>query len=479
MARPRIDVVGLGPGGPDLLTAGTLAIIERHSRRYLRTVRHPAAAVVTGAVSFDEIYSSADTLDAVYPAIVDRLVRAALSSGDLLYAVPGSPLVAERTVVLLREVADVEVVVHPAMSYLDVAWAALGVDPMARSVRLVDGHRFAVDAAGERGPLLVAQCDSVGVLSDVKLAVPDGAEPERAIILWHLGLPEQRIIEVAWSELDHFADADHLTSVWIEHLATPVGAELIRFYELVRTLREQCPWDREQTHLSLTRHLLEETYEALEAIEAFDPSTGEGAEHLSEELGDVLFQVYFHAVLGAEAGWFTIADVAQGVHDKLVTRHPHVFGEVVAESSDAVLANWEQIKQQEKGRASIMDGIPGNLPALAHAVKVQRKAASVGFDWPDVAGPMAKIHEELDELIESAGNDRHQREELGDLLFAIGNVARHLDIDPEAALRAASAKFQHRFRLVEGFATDDGADLRHLSLNDLDRYWDRAKSTER
>jgi tetrapyrrole methylase family protein/MazG family protein len=247
---------------------------------------------------------------------------------------------------------------------------------------------------------------------------------------------------------------------------------------LVRTLREQCPWDQEQTHLSLTRHLLEETYEALEAIEAFDPDSGDGVDHLVEELGDVLFQVFFHAVLGAEAGWFTIADVATGIHDKLVLRHPHVFGTVTADTSDEVLKNWEQIKQAEKSRTSIMDGIPGHLPALAYATKVQRKAASVGFDWDDVTGALPKIAEELTELTEVLDQPDERREELGDLLFAVCNVARHLDIDAEAALRAASAKFRRRFELVETMVAADGASLHDLDLASLDVYWDRAKAQD-
>jgi tetrapyrrole methylase family protein/MazG family protein len=434
----------------------------------------------------------------VYTAIVDRLVASATTHGAVLYAVPGSPLVAERTVELLRARTDVVVNIHAALSFLDLAWAALGIDPLSNGVRIVDGQRFAVTAAGERGPLLVAQCDSPSVLSDIKLAIDDtnssanssaNDAPPTVTVLWHLGLPEQRVIEMSWNELDRFTDADHLTSLWIADLATPVGQELIRFHELVRTLRQQCPWDREQTHHSLTRHLLEETYETLEAIEALDTTTGEGYEHLAEELGDVLFQVFFHSVLAAEAGQFTVADVARGVHDKLVNRHPHVFpptggpgsvvvgadGSIQADTAAQVLTNWEQIKQAEKGRASVMEGIPGNLPALAHATKVQRKAASVGFDWPDVGGALPKVHEELGELVAVLDDEAARRDELGDLLFAVCNVARHLAVDPEAALRAASAKFRTRFEAVERMASADGVDMHDASLSTLDGYWDRAK----
>jgi len=368
--------------------------------------------------------------------------------------------------------------VLPALSYLDLAWATLGVDPLAAGVRLVDGRRFAVSAAGERGPLLVAQCDSPSVLSDIKLSVNDGpAEP--VVVLQRLGLPDEAVFPVAWDDLDRSFTPDHLTTLWIPELAVPVGASLVRFHELVRTLREQCPWDREQTHHTLTKHLLEEAYEVLEAIEAHDPDDPATDDHLAEELGDLLFQVEFHAVIAEQDGRFTMADVADGMHDKLVRRHPHVFGTVAADTADQVLANWEQIKKTEKGHASVMDGVAGNLPALLYAAKVQKKAAGVGFDWDDVHGALPKISEELHELAAVLDDPDAARDELGDLLFAVTNVARHAGVDPEAALRAATAKFRRRFQVVENLATERGVDLATAGLPVLDALWDEAKAAER
>jgi len=473
-------VIGLGPAGPGLVTADTLAAIGRVPVRFLRTSRHPSAATVPGATTFDELYDQAERLDDVYHGIVERLVAAAVEHGEVLYAVPGSPLVAERSVVALRADRRVEVEVVPALSYLDLAWAALRVDPLAAGVRLVDGHRFAVEAAGQPGPLLVAQCDTVEVLAEIKLSVdaPDASDEPVVTVLHHLGLPDQRVDTVAWSDLDRLVAPDHLTSLWIPHLAVPVGAELVRFHELVRTLRERCPWDREQTHRSLTRHLLEETYEVLEAIEELDPDSGAGYEHLQEELGDLLFQVFFHSLLAAEEGRFTIADVAGGIHDKLVRRHPHVFGEVEAADTAAVLANWEQIKKAEKGRGSVMDGIAGNLPSLLYATKVQKKAASVGFDWDDVHGAFPKIAEEAAELAAAlaAGDGAAVDEELGDLLFSVANVARHAGVDAEAALRGATAKFRDRFVLLESLAAERDLDLAAAGLPTLDALWDEIKA---
>ncbi|MDP9072116.1 MAG: nucleoside triphosphate pyrophosphohydrolase [Actinomycetota bacterium] len=475
-------VAGLGPAGPELVTAATLEAIARIPHRYLRTARHPAAAALGGVHAFDDVYDGAATLDDVYHRIVEELVAATAAHGEVLYLVPGSPAVAERTVELLRADERVETDVLPAPSFLELAWDRLGVDPLAAGVRLVDGRRFAVESAGERGPLLIAQCDSRRVLSDIKLALEDGPDlvpsggagrwAPTVTVLQGLGLPGERVFDVAWDELDRAFEPDHLTSLWVAELAAPVAQELARFAELVRTLRQRCPWDREQTHQSLTRHLLEETYEALEALSALDASDppAEAFEHLREELGDLLFQVCFHATLAAEAGQFTLADVARGVHDKLVHRHPHVFGSLEAETAGQVMANWERIKQVEKARESVMDGIPPALPSLLYAHKVQRRAASVGFDWDSVEGAYPKVTEELAELRADPGE-----EELGDLLFAVVNVARHLDLDPEAALRRAAAKFRDRFGAVERLASDRGMDLATTSLGGLDALWDEVK----
>ena len=420
-----VVVVGLGPAGPDLLTEAARRAIERIPQRYLRTTRHPAAVAVPGAHSFDEVYDRASSLEEVYAEIVDGLAEAAAGAGEVLYAVPGSPLVAERTVELLLADDRIDVELVPGLSFLDLAWTKLSVDPVARGVRVVDGRRFAVEAAGERGPLLVAQGDAKDVLSEIKLAAGD-RHPVDVVVLQHLGLPDESVRTVGWDDLDRDVDADHLTTLYLPAGAPPIAAEVARFAELVRTLRERCPWDREQTHRTLTRHLLEETYEVLEAIENLDRSGG--AEHLEEELGDLLFQVVFHATLAAEEGSFTLADIATGIHDKLVLRHPHVFGTVEAETAGQVMRNWEQIKREEKGRASIMDGIPGDLPSLLYAHKVQRKAASAGVE------------------VEPGGDTTATTDEdIGALLFGVVALARRSGVDPEAALRATTARFRDEF----------------------------------
>ncbi len=450
--RPVVTVVGLGPAGADLISEASRARIASAGVAYLRTARHPAAGAFRDLATFDHHYESAETFDDVYAAIVEDLVAAALAGGPVVYAVPGSPLVGERSVELLCADGRVEVVIEPALSFLDLAWARLRVDPLAEGVRLVDGQRFASEAAGERGPLLVAQCWSTEVLSAIKLSVdPADADtdgPLTVTLLHHLGLDDERRETVAWEELDRTFAPDHLTTLWIPRLAAPIGRRMADLVELVRTLRERCPWDREQTHASLSRHALEEAYEVVDAIAEvarFDGATGQppGADaaavaHLEEELGDLLFQVVFHARLATEEGRFTLADVARTVHDKLVARHPHVFGDGTATTPDAVVANWEVLKAAERGRSGITDGIPAALPALSLVGKLERRARAVGLDEPSFDDARRSLSAELDGLARPSGDgtaSRRTAEALGSMLFSTAQLCGRLGVDPEEVLR--------------------------------------------
>jgi tetrapyrrole methylase family protein/MazG family protein len=499
--------------------------MTRDGMVFLRTARHPASRRYPDAPTFDHHYE-ADDFAQVYRSIVADLIKAA-HQAPVVYAVPGSPTVAERTVALLRAHpavvgGGIELVVHPSVSFVDLALLRLEVDPVAVGFRLVDGENFSVQAAGQRGPLLVAQCWNQDLLSDIKLAV-ESPVSEKVTVLFHLGLPDERVWEVPWDELDRSFDPDHLTSLWIPELNPPVGAELLALDELVHTLRIQCPWDREQTHGSLARHLLEESYEVLEAIDALaaldalntgtntgtntepdevpasrlptaeatatanreataevtDEATERAVAHLEEELGDLLFQVYFHAVLGAEQGRFNLADVARGVHDKLVSRHPHVFGDAKVATPGDLAISWEALKMAEKSRSTVTEGIPSALPALALAAKLQRKAGAIGMELPTLADDIARVSSGLVGLDPPVGgggkawdgrsepdgggpgaddgsrlsdgrgrgdadsaDNTDNAEEVGELLFALVNVARTLGVDPETALRIRATKFR-------------------------------------
>lgn len=454
MSIPRVTVVGLGPGDPGLVTRVTLDAIDRvdPSARFVRTSRHPSANLVAGATSLDHHYEAEDTFEGVYRSIVADVVTAASVHGEVLYAVPGSPRVLERTVDLLVEAAEegtVVVDVTAAMSFVDLAWVRLGIDPFEAGVRLVDGHRFAVAAAAERGPLLVAHCHNHRVLSDIKLAVDD-PPTEAVVVLQRLGLPDESITTVAWEDLDRTIEPDHLTALYVPSLASPVGGEVQKFVELVATLRAECPWDAEQTHRSLTRHLLEETYEVLEALDGVGdggPETApEAYAHLEEELGDLLFQIVFHATLATEAGAFGLAEVARGIHDKLVGRHPHVFADVVVAGADDVVANWEQIKKAEKGRESVFEGIPAQLPALLYATKVHKKAEALGVN---VVHDLDHARADLRAAVLVAAEVEPDDMTVGGLLLATVALARQGGIDPEAALRAAATRLRILGRAAE------------------------------
>ncbi|MET0420103.1 MAG: MazG family protein, partial [Acidimicrobiia bacterium] len=469
----RITVVGLGPAGSDHLVPAARAALEGATRRYVRTRRHPAvddlAADGIDFTSFDDVYDSAPDLVAAYSRMVDALLDAA-AVDDVVYAVPGNPAVAERTVELLRERASsnaVALAIVPGLSFADLAWARIGIDPMADDAHVVDAR--AIDDAELAGAVLIAQADNEFVLSDVKLTLLEHLAPDTpVVVLQRLGLPDEHITTVALAELDHDVVPDHLTSLFVLAGATRAAHEMVRLLQLATRLREPggCPWDAEQTHHSLTRYLLEEAYEVVEAVEALPidvPNAASDAQGspeayaaLVDELGDLLYQVVFHAVLAQEADVFTMADVARGVHDKLVRRHPHVFGEIDAPETSDVMRNWEQIKLEEKGTTSLVEGITPGLPSLLYANKLFRKAASIGLD-------PGTLDEALDRADTALAHMRAEPDalegDLAQLLAAAVVIARAGGVDAESALRGWSARYRERFIAMEQLAASRDVDL--------------------
>ena len=270
---------------------------------------------------------------------------------------------------------------------------------------------------------------------------------------------------------------DNLDDDTVGRFVAPSGPAFERLVDVMARLRapDGCPWDREQTHQTLARHLVEETYEVLEAIDADD------VRGLREELGDLLLQVIFHSEIAFENGAFTIADVCDELRAKLVRRHPHVFGGVSVEGADDVLANWEKSKRAEKG-TGVMDGIPVALPALARAAKVHRRALQVGFRWNGIEGFLDKLDEELGELRGELDNETRDaarvEAELGDVLFMVASLAQHLDVEPETALRKMLTRFEARFRAMERRAAQQARELESLSPAEWGQYWDQAKQEE-
>jgi tetrapyrrole methylase family protein/MazG family protein len=477
--KPRVVVVGLGPAGADLLLPAARAALERVPVRFVRTARHPAvddlAADGITLEPLDLLYDQADDLDTVYAAIADRVVETARERGEILYAVPGSPTIAERSVELVRA-AGIDVELIPGISFVDLAWWRLGIDPM-HGARVVDARSFAIDAAGSSGPMLLAQCDSQLVCSEVKLALLESLPPDHEVtVLQRLGLPDERVFTVALADVDRVVEPDHLTSLFVDTGATAVGPELARLLALTERLRGPggCPWDAAQTHHSLRRHVLEEAYEVVEAIEDLPAEAPKGDippgayDALEDELGDLLFQVMIQSVLASEAGAFTVADVARAVHTKLVRRHPHVFGDVRVNDASEVVTNWEQIKKAEKDDSSLVAGVTAGLPALIAAQKLFRKGASIGLapDF-DLGEATRRLAEADDDGFEAA---------LGSALAAVVARGREHDVDAESALASWARRYKERFRRMEQLAADAGVDLAQADPARVRELWDCAAS---
>ncbi|HSQ36507.1 MAG TPA: nucleoside triphosphate pyrophosphohydrolase [Acidimicrobiia bacterium] len=472
-----ILIAGLGPAGLDRVEEGTRRrLLDPALAVVVRTLQHPAAAELAGlrpVEPCDDLYESAADFDEVYGAIARRVLERA-AGGPVAYAVPGSPLVGERSVALIREAAaaaGVPVEVAAGESFLSLVLERAGADPLERGLQVLDGHRLP-DPLLLHLPTVIAQLDTPAALYEVRDALLRLLPPETPVTrLTDLGGPQELVEALTLRDLR----AEH-AGLRVSFFLDPVPPGWPGLVQTNARLRRECPWDRRQTHHSLARHLIEEAYETVAALEALPPEApaGEpdypGYVEAEEELGDLLLQVVFHATLAAEAGVFGVEEVAEGIRRKLVRRHPHVFGEAEAETAEAVLANWEQIKQEEKGRDSLLDGVPESLPALSRAHALQARAATVGFDWADVAGVVAKVREELEEVLAPGARSA---DELGDLLFSVVNLARHLRVDPEQALRRGASRFERRFRAMEREGT-----LAGLTLEEMDRRWEAAKAAE-
>ena len=462
MSKPVVRVVGLGPSSAQHLTAHTTELLTSSPVVRLRTRIHPAADAFSGVSSYDDYYDSADSFEVLYPKIVDNLVELASTSpnGEVVYAVPGSPMVAERTVELLRLRSDVEVICEPAISVIDVACARLGKDPMALGLRVVDALGSVEPFRGP-GPLLILQTYAPEILASVADRLP---RETVVTVLHHVGLDDEVIKELPAMELVSFDSADHLTSLWVEGLRT-AGESMDDLVDFMRRLRAECPWDQEQTHASLTRHLLEEAYETLDALETFVRVESEGGDHsvavahVEEELGDLLFQIVFHAELGDEEGHFNFATIADGVRDKLTGRHPHVFGDVEVSGSEEVASRWEDLKKKEKGRESVTDGIAWQLPALTLYAKLLRKAQQVDLGSGTGENARAQAISALQSLnfapsgVIDSQSTSDTESAWGDALSAVAMCAQWSGVDLEGVLRERALQLRSEIQQHESSKT--------------------------
>jgi tetrapyrrole methylase family protein/MazG family protein len=479
-----LTIIGLGPAGLDLVDGASRALLMDAAVVIARTLKHPAAADLVASrsvLSCDDLYDTLDNFDAVYGAIAERVVAHASDDRSVVYAVPGSALVGERTVALVKdraETAGIETTIVAGMSFLDLVLAATGIDPITDGLQIVDA-RALPDPLPLHLPTVITQVDSTLRASDLSVALGKTLDPDHQImILDKLGSEDEVFAEATVGSLAIY-EASERTTVFVR----PTTAGLLGLVATNRVLRRECPWDRKQTHHSLLTHLIEEAYEAADAIAKLrsDAPAGEvdyGAyAEVEEELGDLLLQVVFHATLASETGAFDIDEIAEGIRRKLVARHPHVFGGVDVADDDEVLANWEQIKQDEKQRDSLMDDIPSSMPAVVRALKVQGRARSVGFDWPSADEVVTVLRSEIDELAAAEGIDAVTHE-VGDILFSAVNLSRHMGVDPEIALRLGVERFMNRFRSMEATVAASGGSMDAATLEELDALWAAAKTDE-
>jgi len=486
-----ITVLGLGSGDPDQLTLGNWRKLKSAAHLFVRTEHHPMMTLLReegiAYTSFDSLYEQHDDFPEVYRAITDQLIALAGEQGNIVYAVPGHPMVAESTVQQLRQrcgEAGIALHITGGESFLDQAFTRLGFDPI-EGFQLLDSSGMSSSWLQPQLHTVIGQVYDAYTASDVKLVLMELYPDDYEVVVGHaLGVQgEEQILRVPLYELDRVEGYGNLSLIWVPRSDDDQlrNRTFARLHEIVGILRspEGCPWDQEQTHQSIRKNLIEETYEVLETIDDDDPI------HMQEELGDILLQVMLHSQMEEEVGTFTVYDVIQTLNEKLLFRHPHVFGDRSAGDASEALKNWEQMKAEEKQRkgldqtaVSVLDGVPRDLPGLMKAYKLQKKAAKVGFDWEDLNGVYSKIEEEFAELKQAVANDDShddQISELGDLLFAVVNAARFIDADPEEALARTNRKFTSRFHYIEDQLRINGKSFDQTDLLEMEKWWQAAK----
>jgi tetrapyrrole methylase family protein / MazG family protein len=493
-----IRIVGLGPGDPGLLTRAAWDALSTAGLVHLRTRKHPTVKGLPAGLklrSFDTLYQRANAFDDIYAEIARRIVRAARQHRNVTYAVPGHPLVGERSVPLILDharMAGIPVEIIGGVSFVEPVLEALAIfdsrtHPLATGWLLapdaLDGVQLcdALDLARAHHPALnpdkpaiIAQPYARRVVSDVKLTLMNQYAPDHLVVVLQAGRVD-RLLPLA--ELDHSDAFDHLTSLYLPPAREICGLEGLQ--ETVAHLRapEGCPWDREQTHQSLRNTLLEEAFEVLTALDENDMPA------LKEEMGDLLLNIVLQAQIATEAEEFRMSDVIAGIDAKLKRRHPHVFGDAAVDGAAQVVANWNEIKKAEKAAKgqtefSALDGISPALPALAQAQKIAHRADRAGFRWSDTSKRFDKVMEELRE-VRTAKGQVHRQEEFGDLIFTIAYWADSYGIDIETAAREANQKFSRRYRALEALVRSRNQNMQTMTEAALLSGWREIKAHEK
>ncbi|WP_026693213.1 nucleoside triphosphate pyrophosphohydrolase [Peribacillus kribbensis] len=480
----EIKIAGLGSGDLDQIPYGIYKTMKKAGFCYVRTMDHPVIDELASEgirfESFDSIYEKHDGFERVYEEISETLLNLA-SEGDVIYAVPGHPMVAEKTVQLLLEKGpkhDTAITILGGQSFLDALFQAVGIDPI-EGFQLLDGTSLDADQISISQHVIIGQVYDQLTASDVKLTLMEKLPDDYEVwIVTAAGTASEKTVIVPLYELDHNMELNNLTSVYVPPVQKDelLYREFFKAKKIIAKLRspEGCPWDKEQTHESLKKYLIEETYELIDAIDAEDD------EEMISELGDILLQVLLHAQIGEDEGMFSIGDVIESLSSKMIRRHPHVFGDVEVETSGDVLVNWQKIKDQENPDAkkgSLLDSVEKSLPQLLKAYDYQKQAGKAGFDWDSPLPMWEKIAEEIKEAKDEieAGNMDLLKKELGDIFFALVNICRYYSINPEEALHSTNRKFYDRFRYIEIQIEEKNSSFAEYTLSQLDELWEEAK----
>ncbi|MEI3604573.1 nucleoside triphosphate pyrophosphohydrolase [Pseudogracilibacillus sp. SE30717A] len=474
----EIKIIGLGAGDIEQLPLGIYRMLTRKDLPiFTRTMDHPVIKTLEDEgvtlYGFDSYYEESDDFQTVYQRIVNKLLTEAKEK-SLIYAVPGHPMLAEKTVQLLLNQKDIDIQIIGGQSYLDDLFTTLKIDPID-GFQFLDATSFEREEITYRNHLIFCQVYDKFIASEVKLTLLEDLPPDYTVyVVEAAGSVDERVLEITVEDLDRTVEVSNLTSLYIPPIQDeqlPHQFQTLR--SIIKKLRgpEGCPWDKKQTHETLREYAVEEVYELIDAINREDD------EGMIEELGDVLLQVMLHSQIGEDEGYFSIDDVIKGITEKMIHRHPHVFNEQKTNKS------WDELKEEEKRDGKdhfLLDSVIRHAPALQVAYKLQKKAAKVGFDWTDVREVWKKLDEELREFNEAISQEDHEEmeKELGDILFVLANIARFYKINPELALNRTNEKFIFRFNDIERQVRKSGKKLEQMTLEQMDKYWDLAKKKE-
>ncbi len=472
-----IQIIGLGAGSIDELTIRAHKALNENIPTFARTERHPIIKKLQEEIEikcFDDFFEKYETFDEVYEKMTDNILELVKKHGKINYCTAGSPYYGDIvTKKLINEYKDqINIIIIDGMSFLDKCIKLSGFSDY-KAIKVLDcleADEFSFDI---NSFCIVSQVYDSEMASQLKLKLMETYPDDTSIL--KIDVLEDNVKKIPLFMLDqekNYGFSTYFCILPIE-ISKNTVYNVTNLCRIVKILRgpDGCPWDMKQTHESIRQHVIEEAYEVVDAIDNDD------VDNLVEELGDLLFQVVFHAELGSEDGYFNFSDVVTNLCKKMYSRHPHVFGNIKAVDADEALESWELSKQKEKNLSSYTDNlknVPKALSPLSRSYKIQKRAAEVGFDWPDAEGAVLKIKEELFEFLEEYKNSDSEKmeEEFGDLLFALVNLARFVKINPDIALNKTINKFINRFEYIE---TNSKKDLKQMNLEEMDELWEESK----